>query len=135
MDPTTTFCPNMACPARGQTGQGNIGIHSRKDRRFICTQCRKTFAATSGTVFYRLRTAGDLVALIITLRAHGCPVQAIVVAFGSTSERSRRGGHALAVRARPSRNIWSSNRGTSARCKPTRDVSRDKGAWSGWRAP
>ena len=46
MDPTTTCCPNMACPARGQTGQRNIGIHSRKDRRFICTQCRKTFAAT-----------------------------------------------------------------------------------------
>jgi transposase-like protein len=82
MDSTTTFCPNMACPARGQTGQGNIGIHSRKDRRFICTQCRKTFAATYGTVFYRLRTASDLVVLIITLLAHGCPVQAIVVAFG-----------------------------------------------------
>ncbi len=29
MDPTTVFCPNLACPARGQTGQGNIGIHSR----------------------------------------------------------------------------------------------------------
>jgi len=72
----------MACPARGQTGQGNIGIHSRKDRRFICPQCRKTFAATYGTVLYRLRTAGDLVALIITLLAHGCPVHAIVVAFG-----------------------------------------------------
>src|SRR5438128_11286344 len=82
MDPTTTFCPNMACPARGQTGQGNIGIHARKDRRFICTQCRKTFAATHGTVFYRLRTSADLVALILTLLAHGCPVQAIVVAFG-----------------------------------------------------
>jgi transposase-like protein/IS1 family transposase len=82
MDPTTTCCPNMACPARGQTGQGNIGIHARKDRRFICTQCRKTFAATYGTVLYRLRTAGDLVALILTLLAHGCPVQAIVVAFG-----------------------------------------------------
>ena len=52
-----------------------------QDRRFICTQCRKTFAATYGTVFYRLRTAGDLVALIMTLLAHGCPVQAIVVAF------------------------------------------------------
>ena len=82
MDPTTTFCPNMACPARGQTGQGNIGIHSRKARRFICTQCRKTFAATYGTVFYRLRTAGDLVALILTLLAPGCPVHAMVVAFG-----------------------------------------------------
>ena len=82
MDPTTTFCPIMACPARGQTGQGNIGIHSRKDRRFICTQCRKTFAATHGTVFSRLRTSADLVALIVTLLAHGCPVQAIVAAFG-----------------------------------------------------
>jgi transposase-like protein len=72
----------MACPARGQSGQGNIGIHSQKDRRFICKQCRKTFTATHGTVFYRLRTAADLVVLIVTLLAHGCPVQAIVAAFG-----------------------------------------------------
>ena len=59
MDPTTTFCPNLARPSRGQTGQGNIGIDSRKDRRFICRQCRKTFTATKGTVFYRLRTAAS----------------------------------------------------------------------------
>src|SRR5437660_6442778 len=51
MDPTTVFCPNLACSARGHIGQGNIGIHSQKDRRFICTQCRKTFSATKGTVF------------------------------------------------------------------------------------
>ena len=37
MDPTTVFCPNLACPARGQIGRGNIGIHSRKDKRFLCT--------------------------------------------------------------------------------------------------
>jgi transposase-like protein/IS1 family transposase len=82
MDPTTTFCPNLACPARGQSGQGNIGIHSRKDRRFRCTQCRKTFSATQGTVFYRLRTSAETVVLVVTLLAHGCPVQAIVAAFG-----------------------------------------------------
>jgi len=45
-------------------------------------QCRKTFTATHGTVFYRLRTSADLVVLIVTLLAHGCPVQAIVAAFG-----------------------------------------------------
>jgi transposase-like protein len=72
----------LACPARGQTGRGNIGIHSRKDRRVICTQCRKTFAATLGTVFYRLRTSADLVVLVVTLLAHGGPLQAIVAAFG-----------------------------------------------------
>src|SRR5256712_1454259 len=82
MDPTTTFCPNVACPARGQTGQGNIGIHSRKDKRFLCTACQKTFSATKGTAFYRLRTSAETVSLVVTLLAHGCPLQAIVVAFG-----------------------------------------------------
>lgn len=81
MDPTTTFCPNRACPARGQRGQGNIGIHSRKEQRFICKQCYKTFPATKGTVFYRLRTAAELVVIVVTLLAHGCLLQAIVAAF------------------------------------------------------
>jgi transposase-like protein len=71
MDPTTTFCPNRACPARGQSGQGNIGIHSRKAQRFLCKQCHKTFTATKGTVFYRLRTAAELVVVVVTLLAHG----------------------------------------------------------------
>jgi hypothetical protein len=34
MDPATVFCPNLKRPARGQTGEGNIRIHSRKDQRF-----------------------------------------------------------------------------------------------------
>jgi transposase-like protein len=82
MDPTTVFCPNGHCHARGQTGQGNIGIHSRKEQRFICHECHKTVSATTGTVFYRLRTAAETVVLIVTLLAHGCPVQAMVAALG-----------------------------------------------------
>jgi transposase-like protein len=82
MDPTTVFCPNWTCSARGQSGQGNIGIHSRQDKRFICTQCHKTFTATKGTVFYRLHTSAETVVIVVTLLAHGCPVQAIVAAFG-----------------------------------------------------
>lgn len=82
MDLTTTFCPNLDCPARGRTGQGNIGIHSRRDQRFICKQCHKTFTATKGTAFYRVRTPAETVSLVLTLMAHGCPLQAIVVAFG-----------------------------------------------------
>ena len=50
MDPTTVFCPNENCPARGHIGKGNIGIHSRKEQRFICHACDKTFSATKGTV-------------------------------------------------------------------------------------
>jgi transposase-like protein len=82
MDPTTTFCPNGHCPARGQIGQGNIGIHAQKEQRFICHACQKTFSARIGTVFYRLRTSAETVVLVVTLLAHGCPVQAIVAAFG-----------------------------------------------------
>ena len=90
MDPTMVFCPHRACPARGQTGQGNIGIHSRKDKRFLCTECHKTFSATKGTAFYRLRTAAETVTLVVTLLAHGCPPQAIVAAFGFDERTVRR---------------------------------------------
>lgn len=82
MDPTTTFCPNLTCPARGQAGMGNSRLHSRQETRFLCTECHKTFAATQGTAFYRLRTSAETVTLVLTLLAHGCPLHAMVVAFG-----------------------------------------------------
>jgi transposase-like protein/IS1 family transposase len=82
VDPTTAFCPNFDCPARGQAGKGNISVHSHKERRFICKQCGKTFAENKGTAFYRLRTEASTVTLVLTLLAHGCPVQAVVAAFG-----------------------------------------------------
>jgi len=61
---------------------GNIGVHSQAERRYRCARCGQTFAATTGTAFYRLRTAADLVTLVLTLLSHGCPPQAIVAAFG-----------------------------------------------------
>jgi transposase-like protein/IS1 family transposase len=82
MDPTQVFCPNLDCPARGQSGKGNISVHSQKERRFICRQCGKTFAERLGTPLYRLRTPTETVTLVVTLLAHGCPIQAIVAAFG-----------------------------------------------------
>lgn len=82
MDPTTACCPPLACPARGQTGQGHLGIHARKDKRCLCPVCHKTFSATRGTAFYRLRTAAETGTVVVTVLAHGCPPQAIVVAFG-----------------------------------------------------
>ncbi len=82
MDPQTRFCHNPDCPARGQAGQGNIRIHSRKERRYRCTTCNKTFAATCGTPFYRLEIPPETVTIVTTLLSHGCPLQAIVTAFG-----------------------------------------------------
>jgi transposase-like protein len=82
MDPQEQFCHNPACSDRGQRGRGNICIHSRKEQRYRCSTCGRTFAATTGTLFYRQRTATEVVTLVLTLLCHGCPLQAIVAAFG-----------------------------------------------------
>src|SRR4051812_4426745 len=82
MDPQAQFCHNPDCSARGQLGRGNIRVHSRKERRYRCTDCGRTFAATRDTPYYRLKKSADVVTIVITLLCHGCPVQAIVAAFG-----------------------------------------------------
>src|SRR3712207_4327600 len=82
VDPQRQFCHNLACPASGQVGQGNIGVQSQQEQRYLCHTCGRTFAATTGTAFYRLRTAADQLTLVLTLLSHGCPPQAIVAAFG-----------------------------------------------------
>ena len=82
MNPQSVFCPNNACAARGQVGEGNIHVHSQKDRRYKCNVCGQTFAETKGTPYYRLRSAQETVTVVITLLAYGCPLQAIVAAFG-----------------------------------------------------
>jgi transposase-like protein len=82
MNPHAQFCHNPACSVYGKVGLGNIGIHSRKEARYVCKRCDKPFAATKGTALYRLRHAPEEVARVLTLLAHGCPRQAIVAAFG-----------------------------------------------------
>jgi len=72
----------MDCPARGQVGKENIHVHSQRDKRCICEVCGQTFTTTTGTIFYRLRSDPQLVMWVIVLLAYGCPVQAIVKAFG-----------------------------------------------------
>jgi hypothetical protein len=33
MNPQTPFCHNPECHARGQVGQGNLRVHSRREQR------------------------------------------------------------------------------------------------------
>jgi transposase-like protein len=82
MNLETIFCPNLECPARGQCGRDNIKVHSLKDKRCYCKVCEQTFSVTKGSIFYRLKTEPQTVLLVVTLLAYGCPVQAIVAAFG-----------------------------------------------------
>ncbi len=76
------FCPNLECMARGQIGQGNIVSHGRKPPRYRCKTCGKTFSAKEGTLFAGLHKPMEVIVMVVTLLAYGCPIQAIVHAFG-----------------------------------------------------
>ena len=81
MNASLQFCPNLTCSARGQVGQGNIVVHGRKRPRYKCKTCGRTFSAKAGTALEGLRKPTELVVIVMTLLAYGCPLQAIVHAF------------------------------------------------------
>jgi transposase-like protein len=82
MEPSKQFCPNMSCSARGKTGEGTITIHDKQRRRYRCKVCKQTFSERRGTLFFGLRKPMELITIVVILLAYGCPVQAIVQAFG-----------------------------------------------------
>lgn len=75
--PELAVCPNPRCDASKR-----IGIHSHKQRRFKCHACGSTFADTCGTPLYGLKSPLWVVRIVVTLLAFGCPIPAIVAAFG-----------------------------------------------------
>jgi len=82
MNPQEHVCHNPQCWVYGRPGAGQIVIHSQQEQRYRCKRCGTTFSATAGTPFYRLHHPHALVVTVVTLLAYGCPVQAIVAAFG-----------------------------------------------------
>lgn len=97
MRPELVVCPNSSCGASGRTG-----VHSHTERRYICHACGKTFAETVGTPFYGLKHPAWLVVVVLALLASGCPIPAIVFAFGLdertvTDWQQKAGQHAKAV--------------------------------------
>jgi len=102
MDASKQFCPNEACSARGQKAQGNIIIHDRKRQRYRCKVCKHTWSSRRGTMLEGLRKPMDLIVIVVTLLMYGCPVQAIVHAFGLDERtvadwRDRAGAHCQKV--------------------------------------
>lgn len=82
MEPSEQCCPNPTCCASGHIGLGKITIHDRKRQRYRCKMCKQTFSARRGTMFEGLRTSTELVVIVVTLLAFGCPLQAMVQAYG-----------------------------------------------------
>src|SRR3982750_873778 len=82
VNPHEQFCHNKECRAYARQGEGHIVIHSQKEQRYQCKRCRRTFSQTTGTALYRLHKPKETLFTVITLLAHGCPLPAIVAAFG-----------------------------------------------------
>jgi transposase-like protein len=76
MCPALLVCPNSACGASDR-----IGVHSHKERRYICHACKRTFADTTGTPLYGLKHPTWLVLVVLSLLASGCPIPALVATF------------------------------------------------------
>ena len=74
--PELLVCPNSACDATTR-----IGVHSHKERRYICHTCKTTFADTTGTMLYGLKHPLWLVLIVLSLLAYGCPRRALVATF------------------------------------------------------
>src|SRR5437667_10846689 len=94
MDATKQFCPNLECKSRGEVGQGNIVIHSRERLRYKCKTCNYR----TGTAIEGIRKPIELFAVVTSLLAYGCPIQAIVHTYNLdertvTDWRDRAGKH------------------------------------------
>ena len=81
-DASQLFCPNEECSARGKIGAGNLVSHGKKRERYQWKICGKTFSAHRGTMLEGLRKEEELIVVVVTLLAYGCPRQAIVHALG-----------------------------------------------------
>jgi IS1 family transposase len=75
------FAQIWRVPEAGRIGQGNIRVHDRKRQRYRCRICGHTFSYRRGTMMEGLRKPTELIVVVITLLAYGCPIQAIVHAF------------------------------------------------------
>ncbi len=76
------FAQIWRVPQEAKQVQGNIRIHDRKRQRYRCRTCGHTFSARRGTMLEGLRKPTELIVVVITRLPYGCPIQAIVSAFG-----------------------------------------------------
>ena len=84
MNPDEQVCAH--CGAEGK--QGHIGVHSRRQKRYRCKRCKRTFSHTRGTAFYQLKKPA-LFAVVISLLAYGCPPQAVRRTYGLSDKTVR----------------------------------------------
>lgn len=78
------FCPNEACPDYGKLQvsqtQKNIvkaGLTKKGVQRYQCKTCHITFTETTGTIFFRKRTAEEEILETLALLAEGSRISSL----------------------------------------------------------
>lgn len=71
------YCDNPKCVHHGQTGAGNLRVHSLAKGRAYCVTCKVNFSVRKGTMFFGLRTDMDKIARVLGLLASGMGVNAV----------------------------------------------------------
>src|SRR5262249_11440913 len=91
MRPELAVCPNSECGASGR-----IGIHSHKQRRYICHACGNPFAQTSARPFLEKKLPLCTIPRGLALLGGGWPLPAVVSPFGleerGVADWQRKGG-------------------------------------------
>jgi len=53
-------CPNAKCKLYGQLEKNNIQIHSKKNKRFRCSLCYKTWSENFNEIYFCLKSSIEL---------------------------------------------------------------------------
>ena len=75
-------CPNEGCSLYGVKVPNKVVIHSRKENRFQCSKCKKTWVGHKGSFIYRLHSSEDKVELARLLIAGGISVRKVAKETG-----------------------------------------------------
>lgn len=83
------FCPNLDCPNYGKVNHGNLIRYGRNragTQRLYCKTCKKAFAETRGTPFYRRRTPRKDILESLAMLAERMSVSAVARVKGVKEE-------------------------------------------------
>ena len=127
MDPATTFCPIWRVPPEDTPARATFASTRARPSASCARSAPRRSAQRKAQPYYRLRTSAETVSLVVTLLAHGCPRQAIVVGFGFDERTVACWLARAGVRGQAVQDTWWSTRATSAMCKPM-----TYGAKTGW---
>jgi len=80
--PPATVARIWSALQEGKSGNALLSVTDGSALAIAARSAEKRQAAKEGTMFAGVRTPTEVVVLVVTLLSYGCPIQAIVHAFG-----------------------------------------------------